>query len=77
LNKYANKSVLFSSQAATILRLKQVQAIVRLSPSQIYGLIQKGQFPRQIKLGARASGWLSSEIDGWIADRIAASRTSN
>lgn len=28
-------------------------------------------FPRQIKIGARASGWLRSEVDQWIAERVA------
>jgi prophage regulatory protein len=63
--------------SVTILRCQQVLNRVGLSRSQIYALIDRKQFPQQIKLGARASGWLSSEIDGWLADRIAASRTSN
>jgi prophage regulatory protein len=39
-----------------------------------YALLKEGQFPRPINLGARAVGWLESEIDAWIADRVQASR---
>jgi prophage regulatory protein len=33
--------------------------------------IAKGRFPPGFKLGERARGWLSSDIDNWIADRAA------
>jgi prophage regulatory protein len=49
-----------------ILRLKQVKEKVGLSRSQIYALISTGHFPRQRSLGARAVGWMESDIDGWI-----------
>ncbi len=52
-----------------ILRLPQVLETTRLSRSTIYSLIQKGQFPRPVKLGERASGWLLSEICSWIESR--------
>jgi prophage regulatory protein len=38
--------------------------------SYVHLLISKGEFPRPIKLGRRASGWLESEIDSWLEDRI-------
>ena len=54
-----------------ILRLPSVLKRTGLSKSTIYDLIQKGQFPRQLKpTGARLSGWRSSEIQEWI-DRTA------
>ena len=34
------------------------------------------KFPKPIKLGLRASGWLESEIDAWLQQRIADSRRS-
>jgi len=52
-------------------RLPQVKARTGLSRSEIYRRISFGDFPRAIKLGERASAWSSSEIDAWIADRIA------
>lgn len=57
-----------------ILRMPQVKARVGLCSVEIYRRIKAGRFPAPIKLDGRASGWLSNEIDQWIADRIAASR---
>ena len=54
-----------------MLRLPDVQHLTGLSRSTIYLRIQQGSFPRQIKLGARAVGWLGSEIQDWIELRIA------
>ena len=61
-------------QALAILRRKQVEARVGLSRSTIYLRIARGEFPAPVSLGARAVGWPSNVIDGWIADRIAQSR---
>ena len=35
------------------------------------------QFPRPIKIGARASAWLACEIDAFIAERVRASRAES
>ena len=56
-----------------ILRLPQVLETTRHSRSTIYALIQKGQFPRPVKLGERASGWLSADVCAWIESRRALS----
>jgi len=32
--------------------------------------MQDGTFPKPIKLGARAVGWLESEIEEWLQARI-------
>jgi prophage regulatory protein len=55
----------------SILRRKQVEQRTGLSRSTIYDHIQKGSFPRPVKLGARAVGWLENEIDTWLATRLA------
>ena len=60
--------------AEAILRFPAVQGRVSLSRTQIYELIARGDFPRQFKLSERASGWLASEVDAWIEQRIAESR---
>ena len=57
----------------TILRRKTVQSRTGLSRSSIYLGISKGTFPKPINLGARAVGWLESDIDNWIDARIQAS----
>lgn len=57
-----------------ILRLRSVLSRTGLSRSMAYDLMGKDQFPKPIGLGARAVGWLESEIDAWIAQRVKASR---
>jgi len=57
-----------------ILRWPEVQARIPISRSHAHALAAKGKFPKPIKLGARASGWIESEIDFWLAERIANSR---
>lgn len=60
--------------ALTILRRKQVEARTGLSRSTIYERIRAGTFPAPVSLGAKAVGWVESEISDWLADQIAKSR---
>ena len=53
-----------------ILRLSQVKEITGLSRSTIYLRMSEGSFPKKIDLGARAIGWLSSEKNQWIEEKI-------
>ncbi len=57
-----------------ILRLPQVKQRLALSRSTIYALIKDGKFKTPINLGARAVGWLESDVDEFITARINASR---
>ena len=59
-----------------ILRLPVVEDRTGKGKSSIYEGGKQGTFPRPIKLGPRASGWLESEIDEWIAQRIRETRGS-
>ncbi|MYA33759.1 MAG: AlpA family transcriptional regulator [Gemmatimonadales bacterium] len=57
-----------------ILRLPEVQRRTGLSRSTIYVRLDQGRFPKPVSLGARAVGWIESEVDEWIRERIAESR---
>ncbi|MDX9689633.1 MAG: AlpA family transcriptional regulator [Proteobacteria bacterium] len=57
-----------------IIRLREVLDRTGLSRSMAYALIEQGQFPRPISLGARAVGWFSSQVDAWIASRVPTAR---
>ncbi|MCE3004464.1 MAG: AlpA family transcriptional regulator [Xanthomonadaceae bacterium] len=59
-----------------LLRLPDVQAIVGLRRSEIYRRIRNGTFPAPIRLGTNAVAWLQSDLDAWIAARVAESRGS-
>jgi len=58
-------------QGRRVLRLPAVVAKTGLGRSLIYESMEKGDFPDSIPLGERAVGWLESEIDAWIDQRIA------
>ncbi|MGD1063878.1 MAG: AlpA family transcriptional regulator [Terracidiphilus sp.] len=58
----------------SILRLKAVKSRIGLSKSAIYLAISREEFPRPIQLGPRAVGWLESEIEEWIRERVKHSR---
>ena len=60
-----------------ILRLAQVRDVTGLGRSCIYQLQAQKQFPRRIKIGVRAVGWIESEVHQWFAKRIAQSRAEN
>ena len=57
-----------------VLRLPRVQSRTGLSRSSIYLRVANRSFPQPVRLGARAIGWIESEVDQWIRDQIAASR---
>ena len=62
------------NQELRMLRLPEVLRKTALSRSQVYRLIGMHQFPQQIQLGERASGWIEEEIDDWLRARIERSR---
>ena len=56
-----------------ILRRPEVVAATGLSSTRIDELEREGRFPARRRLSQRAAGWLSSEIEEWIASRPLAS----
>jgi prophage regulatory protein len=58
-----------------IKKLVEVKSITGLSTSSIYRLASEDKFPKPIKLGSHSSGWLGSEIDEWLDQRIRTARS--
>lgn len=56
------------------LRIGSVLQRTGFSRSMLYNEIAKGNFPRQVSLGARAVAWVESEVEEWVRQRIQASR---
>jgi prophage regulatory protein len=54
-----------------ILRLPEVLRRTGKRRSSLYADVRAGRFPKSVPLGARSVGWLSTDVDHWIADRIA------
>jgi prophage regulatory protein len=55
----------------SIRRLPPVLAQTGYTRSKVYSDMDKGLFTKQIKIGPRAMGWLSTEVDALIAARVA------
>ncbi|WP_426576595.1 helix-turn-helix transcriptional regulator [Xenorhabdus stockiae] len=56
-----------------LIRLPEVQRRTGYGKAWLYKLIQAGQFPKQVKIGTRSVVFIESEVDAWIAQRIAES----
>ncbi len=58
----------------SFIRLEQVKARTGLSRSTLYAYIRDGRFPSPVTISDRCVAWVESEIDTWIAERIASRR---
>lgn len=54
-----------------LIRRKEVQSKTGLGASSIYAEMAKGKFPKAVQISERRVAWIESEIDDWIAERIA------
>jgi prophage regulatory protein len=52
-----------------LVRLAEVLERTGLSRTTIWRLERSSKFPRRRRLGLRAVGWLSSEIEEWVLGR--------
>ncbi|ELY3880342.1 AlpA family transcriptional regulator [Pseudomonas aeruginosa] len=59
------------SSVMKILRLGAVIESTGLARSTIYKLVGSGGFPKPVPLVGRSVGWVESEVQEWIKDRIA------
>jgi len=53
-----------------VLRLPEVMRTTGLARSTIYKMIAEKSFPKPIPLGVKSVGWLESDIQNWIQERI-------
>lgn len=57
--------------SSKLIRLPQVMDKTSLKRSQIYFYMQKGVFPKSVRIGPATVAWLESEVDDWIRERSA------
>ena len=55
--------------ADKLLRRPEVEARTGLSRSTIYAWLQRGEFPKPVKLGTRLVAWRESDIAAWLESR--------
>ena len=53
-----------------LIRLPQVKEITGLGKSTIYRLIEEGDFPKQVYLGARSVAWVKSQVEDWCLGKV-------
>ena len=58
----------------SLMRLRDVEAKTALRKSKIYQMVKDGDFPAPIALTTKSKAWIGSEVNGWVRDKIAASR---
>jgi prophage regulatory protein len=54
-----------------LLRLKDVRAKCGIASTQVYKRMAEGTFPQSVRIGERQVAWVESELDEWIAARVA------
>ena len=61
-------------QNARIIRRPEVQYMTGRGRSYIYSGMADGTFPKNIRIGKRSVGWIESEIQKWVQDKIEESK---
>ncbi|MEX9921726.1 helix-turn-helix transcriptional regulator [Proteus mirabilis] len=59
----------------SLIRFSEVQKRTGYSKAWLYRLMSQQRFPAAIKIGTRSIAFIESEIDEWIANKIAESRS--
>lgn len=57
-----------------ILRLAQVIDVTGLRKTKIYELQSQGDFPMRVRMTAHSVGWIETEVQAWLAKRVAVRR---
>ncbi len=67
-------SVPQASPAVTerLLRVSEVESIVGLGKSTIYGRVRCNTFPQPVRFSRRATRWTLSSVSAWIAEQTSA-----
>ncbi len=60
-----------------LIRRTEVQNKTGLGASSIYAMMKQGKFPQCMNLSERRVAWVESDVDQWIAERVANHRATN
>ncbi|WLG48576.1 AlpA family transcriptional regulator [Pseudomonas sp. FP1742] len=53
-----------------IMRREEVERKTGFKRAHIYNLMKEGKFPQAKRIGLRAVGWDSLEIEQWVVERL-------
>ena len=57
-----------SNSEVTLMRIPQILEVMPISKSKFWLMVQKGEFPKPIKIG-RSSFWTIDQVHGFIRER--------
>jgi prophage regulatory protein len=52
------------------LRIDEVVGMTGLGKSTIYEYMKEGRFPASIKIGLRSVAWVSTDVEGWMNQKL-------
>ena len=61
---------IIQNETPRIMRMVEVIKITGSGRASIYNFMAEGTFPKSRKLGLRAVGWNSQEVQAWIDARL-------
>ncbi len=76
-NDHEQNSMKNEAASRRFIRLPEVLKRVGLSRARMYGLIDAGRFPKQVRIGLRSVAFIESEIEEWMDKVISESRTES
>lgn len=65
-------------QSSRLVRMREVQKKIGISRSTVYDWINPNSprfddsFPKPVRLGGNSVGWIDTELEDWLAEKIAA-----
>ncbi len=65
-------------QSSRLVRMREVQKKIGISRSTVYDWINPNSprfddsFPKPVRLGVNSVGWVDTELEDWLAEKIAA-----
>jgi prophage regulatory protein len=57
-----------SNSEITLMRIPQILEVMPISKSKFWLMVQKGEFPKPIKIG-RSSFWTTEQVQSFIQER--------
>jgi prophage regulatory protein len=72
VNKEISEVQTPSDYAVSIIRHKQVCKRLQISSAKLFDMVAKGLFPKPFVIvpNGRATGWLESDVEKWILNRL-------
>jgi prophage regulatory protein len=67
----ANCSKSVASRPNRLINKGQLCQMVPYTPQHILRLEKEGKFPRRVQVGPNRVAWLESEVEAWVAARVA------